>query len=384
MVNSIFRKHIELSKLFLICLIILLTSNIYAADENHNEHSSDTDNLKKRASGPYCGLYCLYTIMKMADKEVGFQEFLKHEYVGSRKGSSFGELQKAAEDYGLYTKVVAKITGKELSCCDYPIIMHVKLSMKSQEYNHYVLFLGTKNGHAKIFDPPNPIKLVSYAELAPQWDGNGLIISAEPIDLDAVFAPARNRFIIYASILIAGILALHWAKRFLPVTLFNSRIKMMGLSITQATGFAILALLAGMFYHFADDAGLLANEKATSAIQKAHAANFIPKIGERKVHKLLGSDAVFIDARFARDYKSGHIEGAISVPVNANDIELQKATANISKDSRIVMYCQSSACKYAEIVAIKLIRDDYSNISIFRGGWAEWKTKNGKKKEAAL
>jgi len=72
MVNSIFRKHIELSKLFLICLIILLTSNIYAADENHNEHSSDTDNLKKRASGPYCGLYCLYTIMKMADKEVGF------------------------------------------------------------------------------------------------------------------------------------------------------------------------------------------------------------------------------------------------------------------------------------------------------------------------
>ena len=368
--------------LLIIAVIFLFNVLSYAADENQNEHSSDTDNLKKRVNGPYCGLYCLYTIMKMADKEVGFQEFLKPEYVGSRKGSSFGELQKAAEDYGLYTKVVAKITSKELSCCDYPIIMHVKLSMKSQEYNHYILFLGTKNSHAKIFDPPNPIKLVSYAELAPQWDGNGLIISAEPIDLDAVFAPARNRFIIYASILIAGILALHWAKRFLPVTLFNSRIKMMGLSITQATGFAILALLVGMFYHFADDAGLLANEKATSAIQKAHAANFIPKVTERKVHRLLDGDAILIDARFARDYKSGHIEGAISVPVDANDIELQKATANISKDSRIVMYCQSSTCKYAEIVAIKLIDDGFSNISIFKGGWVEWAAKNGKKEDA--
>jgi len=320
----------------------------------------------------------------MADKEVEFQEFLKPEYVGSRKGSTFIELQKAAEDYGLYTKVVSKVTKKELSCCDYPIIMHVKLSMKSQEYNHYILFLGTKNGHAKIFDPPNPIKLVSFAELAPQWDGTGLVVSAEPIDLGTVFDPALRRFIIYASILIAGILALHWAKRFLPVTLFNSRIKMMGLSVGQAAGFVIAAILVGIFYHFADDEGLLANVNATASIQKAHAGNFVPKISEREVHKLLETDTIVIDARLSPDFEAGHLKGAFSVPVDANDVERQKVTANIAKDARIVMYCQSSACKYAEIVAIKLIDDGYSNISIFKGGWAEWVAKNSKKKEAAL
>jgi rhodanese-related sulfurtransferase len=138
-----------------------------------------------------------------------------------------------------------------------------------------------------------------------------------------------------------------------------------------------------MVYHFTNDEGLLANANATAAIQQAHTGNFIPKIGERKVHKLLDSDTVFIDARRARDYKAGHLERAISVPVDANDVGRQKATAEIPKDSPIVMYCQSASCKYAEIVAIKLKNEGYSNISIFKGGWAEWAAKNGKNKKDA-
>ena len=189
---------------------------------------------------------------------------------------------------------------------------------------------------------------------------------------------------VYAAAAIAAILFLHWAKRWLPEAMLNSRGKLFGLSIGQGAVFAIVAFLCGSIYHFANDEGLLANSDATAAIQQAHQGNFIPKVSERKVHKLLDGDTVLIDARVARDYKAGHLEGAISIPVDANDVKLQKATADIPKDSRIVMYCQSSACKYAEIVAIKLIKDNYSNISIFRGDWAEWKTKNGKNKEVAL
>jgi len=370
--------------LLLICAIVILTTGQLFASERHqdtqNEPRSSITKRKSSSVRQYCGLYCLYAVMRLAGKQTDFLELTKPDYVGSPSGSSLAELKKAAEDHGLYAIPVGKLTDRELHNCRHPIILHVKPGLQSQLYTHYELFLGTENGQAKLFDPPNPVRLVPFRELAPRWDGNGLIISAEPIDLSSVFGPTRKRLIMYAAAAIAVILALHWAKRLLPETLLNSRIKLMGLSITQAAGFAILALFVGMFYHFADDEGLLANAKATSAIQQAHAANFIPKIGERKVHKLLGSDAVFIDARFARDYKAGHLEGAISVPVDANDVELQKVTADIPKDSRIVMYCQSSGCKYAEIVAIKLIKDDYSNISIFRGGWAEWKAKNGKNK----
>jgi rhodanese-related sulfurtransferase len=71
------------------------------------------------------------------------------------------------------------------------------------------------------------------------------------------------------------------------------------------------------------------------------------------------------------------LKGAISVPVDANDVERRKATARMSKDARIVLYCQSAGCKFAETVAVKLVDDGFSNTSIFRGGWAEWVAKNG-------
>jgi len=279
---------------------------------------------------------------------------------------------------------VGKLTNRELLQSSYPIILHVKSEIGPGQYDHYELFLGTENNQARLFDPPNPIKLVNFRELVPQWDGNGLIISAEPIDIRAFFASTRKRFMLYAAAAIVAILVMHRAKRWLPGELLNTRTRLFGLSVTQAGGFALVALLCGIIYHFANDAGLLANANATASIQQAHAANFIPKVSEKKVHKLLDSDTVFIDARFARDYKAGHLDGAISVPVDANDVECQKATADIPKDARIVMYCQSASCTFAEKVAIKLITDGYSNISIFRGGWAEWVAKNGKKEDASL
>ena len=119
-------------------------------------------------------------------------------------------------------------------------------------------------------------------------------------------------------------------------------------------------------------------------MQKAYQGSFIPKVSKSTVKKLLGSDTVFIDARFARDFKAKHLEGAVNIPVNATNEVRHKATAGISKDAHIVLYCQSAACKFAQKVAIKLIDDGFSNISIFRGGWAEWVAKNGKPKEAAI
>ena len=369
--------------LLIYAITILFNIGPYAADENQSKQSKTTDNIKKKASGPYCGLNCLYTIMKLDGREVDFEDLIKPKYIGSYYGSSLNELKEAAEDYGLCAIIASKLTSKELSQSDYFFILHVKFEVESEQYDHYELLLGTENDQARIFDPPNPVRLVSFADLAPRWDGNGLIVSAEPIDLGAVFAPARKRFVLFATIVIAIILALHWAKRFLPKTLLNTRIRFMGLSIAQTAGFVIAAILIGMFYHFTNNAGLLANATATTSIQKAHQGNFIPKVTEKKVHKLLDTDTVFIDARYARDYEAGHLEGAISVPVDANDIERKKVTADIAKNARIVMYCQSSGCKYAEIVAIKLIDDGYSNISIYKGGWAEWKEKNGKKRETS-
>ncbi len=361
-------------------LAILPDVNKVAADEN-NQKPPKSASLKRRSYDSYCGLYCLYTVIKLAGQEVDFQELVKPEYRGSNRGSSLAELKKVAEDYGLYALPADKLTSRELGQLAYPIILHVKTEIGSKQYDHYELLLGTESSKARIFNPPEPVRLVPFWELAPRWDGNGLIVSAEPIDLVAVSAPARKRFIMYAAIALVIILIVHRAKRWLPEAMLNSRGKLFGLSMTQGAVFAIASLLCGMFYHFVNDEGLLANANATSSIQQAHLGNFIPKVSEKKVQELLDSDTVFIDARFERDFEAGHLEGAISVPVNTTDEERQMKTANIPKDARIVLYCQSAGCKYAEKVAIRLLDDDFSNISIFKGGWQEWAAKNGREKE---
>ncbi|MHC4397537.1 MAG: cysteine peptidase family C39 domain-containing protein, partial [Planctomycetota bacterium] len=343
--------------LFVFVLALTAAGQSVASDGN-TQKPAETKSVKPRARHPYCGLYCLYTVMKMAGQRPDFRELVKPEYLGSRKGSSLVELKKAAEDNGLYAESVAKLNSRVLKESPHPVILHTKSAADSKDYDHFELFLGTENGRAKIFNPPQPPEIVPFYELAPRWDGTGLIVSAEPIDLGTVFASARKRLLLYTLVGITVIVILHWARRRWPLaTLVNSRSKLFGLSIVQAMGFGILALLLGMVYHFANDEGFLAHANATTSLQQAHLGNFIPKVSKKKVERLLGTDTVFIDARLARDFKAGHMEGAISVPVDANETERYKATAGIGKDAPIVIYCQSAGCKYAEKVTIKL-KDD--------------------------
>jgi rhodanese-related sulfurtransferase len=365
--------------LFICILAFFAVSKSAVADENKHKPAAEATSVKPRARQPYCGLYCLYTAMKLAGQKPDFRELVKPEYLGSRKGSSLANLKQAAKDNGLYAESAAKLNSRILMESPHPIILHVKSSADSKEYDHFELFLGTENGQAKLFNPPEPVRLVPFHELAPQWDGTGLIVSAEPIDIGAVFAPARKRLLLYVVVGIAVIAILHWARQRRPlVTLVNSRSKLFGLSIVQTMGFGILALLCGMVYHFVSDAGFLAHANATASVQKSHSGNFIPKVSKKKVERSLDSNTVFIDARYARDFKAGHLEGAINVPVDTNDIERQKAMSGVAKNADIVVYCQSSGCPYAGIVTAKLKTDGFSNISIFKGGWNEWKTNKNK------
>lgn len=245
------------------------------------------DNTSKMAKSPqrrcgfgsYCGIYCLYAVMKFSDIDIDPIELLKPEYIGSPRGSSLAELKKAAGDNGMYAAPVSKLTTRELRQSPYPVILHVKSAADEKEYDHYELFLETKNGQARLYDPPEPVRLVPFYQLAPRWDGTGLIVSADPIDLGTLFAPARRRFIIYAAVAIAVVLGVHWGqRRWLPKADTTSRRRLLGLSIAQGVGLAIAALLCGMLYHFANDEGFLAHANATASIQQAHMVNFIPNL----------------------------------------------------------------------------------------------------------
>jgi rhodanese-related sulfurtransferase len=343
------------------------------------QNTQSQKEVEQRSSGPYCGLYCLYSVINLTGRHVAFKTLLRPEYVGSQKGSSLTELKKAAADYGLYAKILSNLTSQELRASSDPIILHVKSESTSTQYNHYELFLGTENGQARLFNPPEPIRLVGFHQLAPRWGGTGLIVSAELIRLGTLFAPARKRLVSYGAIAVAIIWIVRWARHRWPLEIGTaSRRRLLGLSAAQSAGFVIAAVLGGMVYHFANDEGFLANATGTASVQQAYVGSFIPKISERKVSRHLNSGTVFIDARYARDFEAGHLEGALSVPVDANDVKRETAMAQVAKDARIVVYCQSAGCKFAEKVAIEFMRDGFSNVSIFKGGWREWAAKSDK------
>lgn len=354
----------------LVLAIAVVASGVHAQPATAPAGSSE----KPEASGTYCGVYCVYTALQMSGRQATFADFLKPEYIGSYRGSTLAELQKAAQDHGLYAQAVGNLTSRELRSSPYPIILHVKSSADSKSFDHYVLCVGADEKEAWIYDPPRPIERVSFAELSSRWDGIGLVVSSEPIRMRRLFWRTWRLMLgVGALAAIAGMCWHRYARRN-KADPTDRPLPEQGWSVAvlQAGQLAALALLVGIGYHCLTDEGLLVDSSATAKVVQAHAIGFLDKLDVKDVRKEMAQNAVLIDARLSGDYVAGHIDGAISVPVSANSEQRLKAVAGVPKTSRIILYCQSDQCPFAGKVATSLLRGGYSNLALFPGGWMDW------------
>ncbi len=332
----------------------------------------------------HCGLYCIYSLLRFKGLEPDFRDLVKPEYFGRLRGSSMAELNRAAHDYGFHAGVAARLSTKALRKSPHQGILHVKAGPEAKDYDHYALYLGTEKGKAKVFNPPEAPKLVSFADLASLWDGRVLFLSDRPFNIDALFRHDRQRLLFWTMVGVLIIVVARLGKRlWLALVGALPRRWVMGMTIGQGVALGLAALMGGVLYHFAHSEGLLANANATASLQKAYAGSFVPKISEQKTRELLDKDVVVIDARLASDFEKGHLERAINLPVDANDVVWEEIVAKIPAGSPILAYCQSAGCKFAEEVGVRLIEEGYSNVVIFKGGWAEWVEKHGKRETQA-
>lgn len=76
---------------------------------------------------------------------------------------------------------------------------------------------------------------------------------------------------------------------------------------------------------------------------------------------------VLLDVRPAIEYESGHLPGALSVPVE----ELPKRLEALPRDRRIVAYCRGAYCLFAD-EAVALLRKHGFDAYRLEGGWPEW------------
>lgn len=323
-------------------------------------------------TSPHCGIYCVYAAARYCGTEMDFVDLVKPEYIGSAKGSSLNELKNCVEDVGLNAKAIQNIDSRFLRQITWPVILHVKKNYVLKDYSHYVLFMGTENDKAIILDSSGK-KLISFSDLHPLMDGIGLVVSSENIAAGKLIWSAKGPLILYTLLVFISVNVIRIlfqkdrCRRVLDFLL-----RPVGSYIAQAGVVIAISFAAGFLFHFFGGGGYLSNTKYTEPIIYSRRVTFIPKIGKNKVKALQREGAVIIDARYSYDFKEGSIDGAISLPINADDDLNNIVLRSLDRDSKIIVYCQSAGCEFANITALRLKENNYDNISVYRGGWTDW------------
>jgi rhodanese-related sulfurtransferase/DNA-binding MarR family transcriptional regulator len=77
---------------------------------------------------------------------------------------------------------------------------------------------------------------------------------------------------------------------------------------------------------------------------------------------------VLLDVRPTVEYESGHLQGAVSLPLE----QLSKRVATLPRDRRIIVYCRGTYCHFADRAVSILRRKGFDAIRL-EGGWPEWR-----------
>jgi len=86
------------------------------------------------------------------------------------------------------------------------------------------------------------------------------------------------------------------------------------------------------------------------------------------IRRARSRDVVILDTRPANEYLSGHIAGAISVPVDT----LQRRLKDLTKDKEYVAYCRGPYCVYADR-AVEILRSKGRRARRLLEGFPEWR-----------
>jgi rhodanese-related sulfurtransferase len=324
-------------------------------------------------SGPFCGVNSLYTALRIEGLNLEFPRLLQRKYVSSASGGTLPELLQAARDTGANAQLVENLSVADLHRLSCPAILHVKTEFDAPDYNHFVLCVPAPDGRLALYDPPGPLIRTAGHDLAPVWDGTALLVSTQPINLKTLRLWALARAALGVGTALAAIGVVVLARSIHQRRVVTSRLRLGPLA--QCSLLVCAAVSAATVYHVFDPEGFFAQRHVVVAISDS--AKPPARIELSRTRELWKQGALFIDARRAEDYEQGHIAGAINIPLDTSRSDRAQLLAKRSNTAPLVVYCESSACPYATLLARRLSRQGFGNISVFTGGWVEWRDTAG-------
>ncbi|MDR2651114.1 MAG: rhodanese-like domain-containing protein [Prevotellaceae bacterium] len=142
---------------------------------------------------------------------------------------------------------------------------------------------------------------------------------------------------------------------------------------SQTVSLLVVCSFVAIIYHVFSPIGFLNNPSAVAEVTRRYYAVDVPEITISEMQQIVEQkSAVIYDTRYRQDFVQGTIPGAISLPINSNLVERKQILRGIDNEKKIVLYCQSSGCRFSDSIATFLKFNGYYNVSIFRGGYQEW------------
>jgi rhodanese-related sulfurtransferase len=338
---------------------------------------SRANDVERKDSGPYCGLYCVYGALQAIGKDVPFETLLRPKYLSAREGSSVKELRQAVIDAGAHAVALSGLGAESLRSARQPMLLHVASDGQLQRYDHWVLFCGMEDGKARLLDAPNPMELVPLSDILARWAGTALVVSDRPIGVRSIEV-GEGGFHLGVILLTLVLVCLvdYSLRRRNPAP--ASEVSRRGVSrvfglLSQSVILLGCSLGLGIGLHVIDDTGFLRNPAAARYVAAANMSHFFPRLGYNEARRfIVQRRGAIIDARLPESFQNGSIPGALNVPVNASTAERREKMKDIPRQTPVLIYCQSNLCEYDETLGALLARDGFESISLYPGGWLEW------------
>ena len=349
---------------FMLALVLILSRSAFAAKPEDNQ-----DSQHPPATGVECGIYGVYAALHQLGIDVDFRKLQSTKYVDTRQGSSAEGLKAAAEDCGAFALAAENLNLRALESCNSPVLLHFSSEGLYKKYTHWALFLGKSGDHFRIMDASHepPLELTG-AEVLARWDGVGVIVTGAPQSAAKVVLAARaGLWEFLLTCFLAGCITYVIAAIGRQASAYGSA---KDWSATRQIAMLILVgIVLASIHHFTTVNGLFRNTAVANAVACANSDDYLPKLNYEQLQIAMNAGAAVIDARLPADFAAGHIDGAINVPVWHARMERQYDLRDLSKETPIVVYCQSELCDFDEIVAAKLLADGFSDVKIFPVGW---------------
>jgi rhodanese-related sulfurtransferase len=124
--------------------------------------------------------------------------------------------------------------------------------------------------------------------------------------------------------------------------------------------------LAGLA-HVADPSGFVHNADILRQMEKARHPRVPDRISPSDL-MALGTRVLIVDARTQAQFNGTRIPGAVNIPITSSHRRNLGKLKGISLDTRIVLYCNSENCPWAEALAKSSLFQDFDSVSVLDGG----------------